>query len=390
MPLNLLAEVLLQDLARYVVGAGGVYLVLNLALRRRLGRQKIRAAYPASAQYAREVVTSLRTVAIFALIGTGVTLGARTGLLRVYFDVPEHGFAYLALSTVLCIIAHDAFFYWSHRLMHRPRLFRLLHRTHHRSHNPTPFTSYSFDPGEAVIHAIFLPVFLMLVPMHPVAILVFTGHMMLRNAIGHSGVEIFPAGRSGKPVFGWLTTVTHHDLHHAHAGYNLGLYFTWWDRWMGTEHPDYHAEYARVAPRLRPGNGVAVLLVIALALGIGATRSEAKELTGAYAPPGLHMIVRFGKCHAAGVQTCGTLLWTWNDTGRLHARPGDIVVRGLEWNGQSWRGGTLVDPESGRTYRGSATPTGSGSLLLKGCAGPFCSTQVWRPLDMVCDSLARL
>ena len=82
-------------------------------------------------------------------------------------------------------------------------------------------------------------VILLILPAHPAAILVFVTHMMLRNAVGHSGYEFFPADRDGKPLFDWMTTVTHHDLHHAHAGYNLGLYFTWWDRWMGTEHPNY-------------------------------------------------------------------------------------------------------------------------------------------------------
>ncbi len=42
----------------------------------------------------------------------------------------------------------------------------------------------------------------------------------------------------------WLTTTTHHDLHHADRRWNFGLYFTFWDRLMGTEHPDYHARFA--------------------------------------------------------------------------------------------------------------------------------------------------
>ena len=31
--------------------------------------------------------------------------------------------------------------------------------------------------------------------------------------------------------------------------YNFGLYFTWWDRWMGTEHPRYHERFESVASR---------------------------------------------------------------------------------------------------------------------------------------------
>ena len=118
---------------------------------------------------------------------------------------------------------------------------------HHRSHNPTPFTSYTFDLGEAVVNAVYLPLILLVLPAHPSAILIFVTHMMLRNAIGHSGYELFPANRHGRPLLGWMTTVTHHDLHHEHAGYNLGLYFTWWDRLMGTEHPDYLKAFGQAA-----------------------------------------------------------------------------------------------------------------------------------------------
>ncbi len=54
-----------------------------------------------------------------------------------------------------------------------------------------------------------------------------------------------PATADGRPMFDWLTTTTHHDLHHGGERANYGLYFTWWDRWMGTESPHYHAAFAR-------------------------------------------------------------------------------------------------------------------------------------------------
>jgi hypothetical protein len=117
------------------------------------------------------------------------------------------------------------------------RLYRLFHRTHHRSFNPTQFTSYAFDSGEALIQTGFLPLFVALVPILPAASKISGVRMMGRNVLGHCGYEVFPARRNAKLLFDWMTTVTRHDMHNAHAGYNLGLYFTWWDRWMGTEHP---------------------------------------------------------------------------------------------------------------------------------------------------------
>jgi len=77
----------------------------------------------------------------------------------------------------------------------------------------------------------------------------FMIHQILRNTLLHSGYELTPARADGRPWFDFLTTTTHHDLHHAQAGWNFAPWFTWWDRWLGTEHPEYHARYAQSAGR---------------------------------------------------------------------------------------------------------------------------------------------
>ncbi|WP_299848267.1 sterol desaturase family protein [uncultured Roseovarius sp.] len=236
---NLIMGSLAHDFFRYVIGAGGVYLVVNVLLAPWLAARKIRSEMPGWPQIRREIIVSLRTVVIFASVGLAICLLAATGILPVYDRIETYGWGWFWASAALIILAHDAWFYWAHWLMHRMRALRRMHLLHHQSHNPTAFTSYAFDMSEALVHAIFLPLFLAVVPMHPAAILIFTSHMMLRNAVGHCGVEVFPGSARGKPLFDWMTTVTHHDLHHAQAGYNYGLYFTWWDRWMGTEHPKY-------------------------------------------------------------------------------------------------------------------------------------------------------
>ncbi|MEY8828308.1 sterol desaturase family protein [Sedimentitalea sp. XS_ASV28] len=326
---------------------------------------------------------------IFALSGTLIVLGAKSGVFPVYTEISIYGWAYFGLGTAVLIIAHDTWFYWSHRLLHYPPLFRRFHRLHHRSHNPTPFASYSFDLGEAVVNAIYLPLILLVLPVHSLAILIFVTHMILRNAIGHSGYELFPANRQGKPLFGWMTTVTHHDLHHAHAGYNLGLYFTWWDRWMGTEHPDYLDEFRRVARPL-PGWILRTLFLgFAILPGLGATEARAETLTGAYASPGVAIIVQFAPCESDTKATCGRLIWAWSPGDTPHAQPGDVIITGLRRSGTGWSG-RLLNPEDGRTYRGSITLTGTDAIALRGCAGPFCTTQRWqsvRTLRRVLDSV---
>ncbi len=56
------------------------------------------------------------------------------------------------------------------------------------------------------------------------------------------------------------------------------------------------------------------------------------------------------------------------------------VLRGLKKaEGQDvWEGGTVVDPDNGKTYRASVTPIEGGSKLqMRGYIGFFYRTQIW-------------
>jgi len=238
------------DIARYVVFAVSIWLVLWVACRSLLRHRKIREETPAARQLAVEFLISIRSIAIFSTIGISMFLLEGAGLLPGPALAAQGGLIWATASLVLMVMAHDAYFYWSHRLMHDPRLFRRLHRRHHRSHNPSPFTAYSFDLGEAAVMASFVPLWMIAVPTSWAVLSLFMLHQIVRNTLGHSGYELMPATSAGKPMVDFLTTTTHHDLHHAEAGWNYGLYFTWWDRMMGTEHPEYHARFAQVAGKL--------------------------------------------------------------------------------------------------------------------------------------------
>lgn len=88
----------------------------------------------------------------------------------------------------------------------------------------------------------FTPLWLSLVPMHALGLFLFMAFMIVRNVMGHAGVELMPRALADSRWFGWINATTHHDLHHSSFHYNYGLYFTWWDRMMGTEHPRYREQ----------------------------------------------------------------------------------------------------------------------------------------------------
>ncbi|MEJ2816751.1 sterol desaturase family protein [Caulobacter sp. CCG-8] len=242
------------DVSRYVTFAVGVWLTLWVVLAAPLAGRKIREGRPPARQLLVEFACSIRSIMIFSTVGLISFALFRAGLMPGPYIARGLGPVWFWTSLALMIVAHDAWFYWTHRLIHDRRLFRTFHRRHHRSNSPSPFTAYSFDLGEAAINALFVPLWMLLVPTQwPVAGL-FMLHQIVRNTLGHSGYELFPATRDGRPLLPWLTTVTHHDLHHAQAGWNYGLYFTWWDKWMGTENPRYLERFA--AAVRRPGREV--------------------------------------------------------------------------------------------------------------------------------------
>ncbi|MEQ1820670.1 MAG: sterol desaturase family protein, partial [Terricaulis sp.] len=195
---------------------------------------------------AMELLNSFKSICVYIALDIVVFDIAEIGVFQKYNDVALYGWFWFWASIPVAIILHDAYFYWMHRAMHHPKLYKIFHLTHHRSHNPTPFTAYSFAAPEAAVQYAFVPLLLLVMPIHSVALLIVLAIMILKNAVGHCGYELFPRGFAEHPFWGQFTTVTHHDMHHERARGNYGFYFTWWDRWMGTEQADYQTRFARV------------------------------------------------------------------------------------------------------------------------------------------------
>jgi lathosterol oxidase len=226
------------DTLRYLIGAGLVSVVLYGLLGSWSAGRRIQQRRASAADIRREISYSLLTTAVYATVALFTIEAVQRGWMQTYSLVAEQGWWYTLLSLPLLLVLHDAYFYWAHRLMHHPRIFRWAHRVHHLSRTPTPWAAYSFAPAEALVMALFMPAMLALIPLHGVVVFVFLSIMIVRNAMGHSGVEFHPRQWVDTPL-DLMTSTTHHDMHHQKFNGNYGLYFTWWDRWMGTEFPDY-------------------------------------------------------------------------------------------------------------------------------------------------------
>lgn len=237
------------DFLRYFIAASAAYFVFWIVLKRFLNHRIIQRKTPQTKQMLREFAYSLSTVFIFAIIGTGIVSAEKAGYTQIYMDINDYGIVYLFASFAFMLIVHDAYFYWMHRLMHHPKLFKHVHLVHHQSTNPSPWAAYSFHPIEAVIEAGIFPLIVFTIPIHGLVLFSFLIFMISRNVLGHLGMEIFPKWFIHNRFLNWNTTTTHHDMHHKNFHTNYGLYFTWWDKIFGTEDKKYVETFEEVTSR---------------------------------------------------------------------------------------------------------------------------------------------
>ncbi len=188
------------------------------------------------AQIGREIRWSLASAAIYGVPAGIIAWGWQNrGWTRIYTDASNYPLWYLPLSVVVYLLAHDCWFYWTHRWMHEPKLFRIAHAVHHASRPPTAWAAMSFHPIEALSGAIVIPLLVLVIPIHVGALGVVLAIMTLMGVTNHMGWEVFPERLVNGPLGQWLITATHHQRHHAEYRGNYGLYFRFWDRVCGTD-----------------------------------------------------------------------------------------------------------------------------------------------------------
>ena len=187
-------------------------------------------------QMRREIGWSLASAAIYGIPAGVLAWGwQHYGWTKVYTNVRDYPLWYVPLSILLYLAAHDTWFYWTHRWMHRPAPFRLAHAVHHASRPPTAWAAMAFHPIEALTGAVIIPLLVLLIPIHAAALGVVLSVMTVMGVTNHMGWEIFPAAMWSGRLGGWLITASHHQRHHERYGCNYGLYFRFWDRLCGTD-----------------------------------------------------------------------------------------------------------------------------------------------------------
>lgn len=243
-------EIFSKVSVRYFIVAGIIFLLFYYILRPRIARFKIQLSFPASKDYLREVIYSFSSMVIFAVIVTAIVFDpAVRPFTTIYKDIADFGWAYYVLAFPIMFVMHDTYFYWIHRIMHHPSLFKWFHLVHHKSTNPSPWAAYAFHPLEAILENGIILIFYFTLPMHVSHVPIFFFFSIVYNIYGHLGWELYPKGFSRTAIGRWVNTSVAHNQHHKYFKGNYGLYTLFWDRMMGTLRSDYDDAFDLVKSR---------------------------------------------------------------------------------------------------------------------------------------------
>jgi Delta7-sterol 5-desaturase len=225
----------------YLLIAGGAYAAVWRLGRERHAHRRLQVCAGQVARAGRELWWSSVSILVISALLTLAWRAAEADWSLGYFQVETYGWIYLVASVGLLAVVHDSFYYWAHRALHHPLVFRYVHKLHHSFTNPTPFASYAFHPAEAAVEGGWFLSVTFLLPLHPYAVAAHLLLLTVFNVISHLGYEFYRPAASG-----WFITSSYHHIHHACGKRHFTLRFKLWDRWMGSNSREYVAQLQRM------------------------------------------------------------------------------------------------------------------------------------------------
>jgi sterol desaturase/sphingolipid hydroxylase (fatty acid hydroxylase superfamily) len=243
--------ILLRNALAILILYGGIE--LRLYIRRKQGRQfKYNHRFPGDQRSSAFLFESQAIDGIIRTFGTGVPIWTAYETLILWSYANGYGLwstlgqnpLWFAALWLLAPIWHEFHFYCIHRLIHIPALYKYVHAIHHRSVNPSPWSSLSMHPVEHLLYFSGSLLHLLL-PSHPM-IAIYQLNIAGMGAIpGHIGFDKIVTDND-------RTLETHayaHYLHHKYFEVNYGDGSVPLDKLFGTWHDGTEAGDALLAAR---------------------------------------------------------------------------------------------------------------------------------------------
>jgi sterol desaturase/sphingolipid hydroxylase (fatty acid hydroxylase superfamily) len=142
----------------------------------------------------------------------------------------EHPIGFVALFFLIPFV-HEVGFYFCHRALHWPPLYKIAHKVHHQNINPGPWSGISMHPLEHLMYfAIILLIFIF--PTHPIHMINLASRLGLLAVVGHTGFDHIVVGK--KTIVN--TSYYAHYLHHKYFEVNYADGMVPLDKWFGSFH----------------------------------------------------------------------------------------------------------------------------------------------------------
>jgi lathosterol oxidase len=176
-------------------------------------------------QIGHEITRSLITILVFGVYGLVTFLAWRVGLVSVDLRA---SWPKIVFDIVLLLAWNEVHFYCLHRLLHTRWLYRHVHRIHHESVAPTPFSTYSFHWLEAALLGSVMILPMLFFTFSLIALLALPVLSIAFNSIGHCNYNVFAKHPS------LHSASLEHSMHHLRVSGNYGFYLPFLDTWANT------------------------------------------------------------------------------------------------------------------------------------------------------------
>jgi sterol desaturase/sphingolipid hydroxylase (fatty acid hydroxylase superfamily) len=156
---------------------------------------------------------------------------------------------WIVVIMLLIPLWREVHFYWVHRLIHTPFLYKKVHALHHRNTNPGPWSGLSMHPIEHIAYYSAVAIH-WIIPSHPIHALYELVHLTMAPVPGHSGFEKIELGKDSAIDTGCLN----HYLHHKYFEVNYADGAIPFDRWFGSFHDGSPESHTAMKQRLAARN----------------------------------------------------------------------------------------------------------------------------------------
>jgi sterol desaturase/sphingolipid hydroxylase (fatty acid hydroxylase superfamily) len=247
-----IAELYLRNALLMIATAGGLQLYFY-----RLGRQGKRRKFDA-----RDLARNHRGFTwgsqvrdnVFWSLGSGVAVW--TAYEAVYIWAYANGYlpglvpadnpVWFVAFFLLIPVWSSMHFYWVHRFLHWPPVYKRVHALHHRNINIGPWSGLAMHPIEHLLYFSTLAIHFV-VPSHPIHVLFHLLIQALNPLCSHCGFESLTVKGKRRLALGDFF----HQLHHRYFECNYGTAEMPWDKWFGSFHDGTEAAAKRIRERQR-------------------------------------------------------------------------------------------------------------------------------------------